>query len=250
MQVKVMPGDSCSCAIAGFDESERDVLAKSVATGGWLPRIVPAEFDLQQPVRALIWKEPDGAEERSVLGRVRLWATLGVQVLCLVRSTPVELVLRHGAFDGASGQMGPELIERVRLMLQRLRGKPGMVSSPVLELGDVRVCLLSGNVSEGGKHRTRMTRTQLELFRYMVSRPGEFATTSDFQRDVLRSHGDGGAVRYHICMLRQALGEAAWVVQERRKFGYRFSSGLGSNSCRAASCAADHAAGKATLTVS
>lgn len=208
------------CMIAGFDERDRAVLAQWVAALAWTTRFAAADAmpGTSAGASALIWNEPAGAQARWVVEYIRAWAAAEVRVLCQLRATPVALALRSGAVDALNSVSPFELLERTRLMLQEESSQSGTF----LAVGQVKVSLTTGEVVQGGRRQSRLTHTQLKVFRYLVDRPGEFVATSALQKEVLCSHGSGGAVRYHICRIRRALGESGGAIEERRRFGYRF----------------------------
>jgi DNA-binding response OmpR family regulator len=58
------------------------------------------------------------------------------------------------------------------------------------------------------------------VFEYLAAHSDRFVTAEELQHEVLGTHGDGSAIRYHVSQLRRRLGCRA-VIETRPKFGYR-----------------------------
>jgi len=78
--------------------------------------------------------------------------------------------------------------------------------------------------------RTRLTRTQFQLFRHLSSKTGQWLTPSELVKEALGTHhqNEAALVRVHIHAIRRALGPLAAVIETdpARARGYRFREDL------------------------
>jgi DNA-binding winged helix-turn-helix (wHTH) protein len=78
--------------------------------------------------------------------------------------------------------------------------------------------------------RTRLTRTQFQLFQHLSGKSGHWVTPSELVKQTLGTHhqNEAALVRVHIHAIRRALGPLAPVIETdpERARGYRFRGDL------------------------
>jgi DNA-binding response OmpR family regulator len=78
--------------------------------------------------------------------------------------------------------------------------------------------------------RTRLTKTQFQLFQYLTAKSGQWVAPSELVTQALGTHHrtDSALIRVHIHAIRRALGTLAPLIESdpARARGYRFRSDL------------------------
>ena len=126
-----------------------------------------------------------------------------------------------GADDYVSKDAGEAvLLVRIRRALERVESYDRQES--VLHLGKVRVDLDRLTV-EYGRREVRITRSEGDLLRILLSEPGRFFSKDEIVTD-LRGRGYAcadGLIYTHVYNLRTKLGPAADCIVSDRRSGYK-----------------------------
>jgi DNA-binding response OmpR family regulator len=101
-----------------------------------------------------------------------------------------------------------ELVWRAERALSRLlRRESGVIATPALVRGPLRADLATGHISADGL-LLALRRTERDVLLYLMRHAPRCIGTDELQREVLHSHGSGGAVRNQIYELRRKLRAA------------------------------------------
>lgn len=164
-----------------------------------------------------------------VCREVRAWSSVPIIVLSARHADQEKVTLLDaGADDYVVKPFSPdELRARVRAQLRRaaLAGNPE--ASSVIEADGLRIDLTSRTITRG-VDLIRLTPTEWDLLRVLVSRAGRTLTHAQLFREVWgSSDGDPQAyLRVHVANLRRKIEEDAVrprLIQTEPGVGYRFS---------------------------
>jgi DNA-binding response OmpR family regulator len=72
--------------------------------------------------------------------------------------------------------------------------------------------------------RPRLRAAELKVLRYLALQAERYVSAAELQESVLRTSGNGTAVRFHIKELRRKLGKT--LIESRRGYGYRVREDL------------------------
>jgi two-component system KDP operon response regulator KdpE len=165
----------------------------------------------------------------DVCREIRRWSTAPIIVLSARHSEQEKTTLLDaGADDYVTKPFSPaELQARVRAQLRRAQmAATGSAPGPV-RAGELEIDLVGRTVMRAGQ-RVRLTRTEFELLRVLVSHAGRTLTHQQLFREVWAGRSAGDAQQYlrvHIAHLRRKL--EADTVRPRHLLtepgvGYRF----------------------------
>jgi len=172
--------------------------------------------------RLTIWRLPSGL----VPGRAGLLIQdiSGTSRLFCIASAAVNVssCLQHGAHDALADPYDPiEALARVRRLVDTS-------SRGIVNAGDVSVSLGTGELThtsaEPRAARPRLRSAELKVLRYLALQTERYVSAAELQESVLRTSGNGAAVRFHIKELRRKLGKA--IIESRRGYGYRVREDL------------------------
>lgn len=146
----------------GFDVRAVATGEEALASLRWRPDVIL--LDLMLP-------DLDGLE---VARRIREQATMPILVLSARGEEPQKvLALDQGADDYITKPFGTEeLLARIRVALRHAAGQP---TTPVMEVGDLRIDLERRMVSRGGEE-VHFTPTEYDVLKYLAQHAGKIIT--------------------------------------------------------------------------
>lgn len=146
----------------GFDVRAVATGEEALASLRWRPDVIL--LDLMLP-------DLDGLE---VARRIREQATMPILVLSARGEEPQKvLALDQGADDYITKPFGTdELLARIRVALRHAAGQP---TTPVMEVGDLRIDLERRMVSRGGEE-VHLTPTEYDVLKYLAQHAGKVMT--------------------------------------------------------------------------
>lgn len=146
----------------GFDVRAVATGEEALASLRWRPDVIL--LDVMLP-------DLDGLE---VARRIREQATMPILVLSARGEEPQKvLALDQGADDYITKPFGTEeLLARIRVALRHAAGQP---TTPVMEVGDLRIDLERRMVSRGGEE-VHFTPTEYDVLKYLAQHAGKIIT--------------------------------------------------------------------------
>jgi hypothetical protein len=188
------------CLAVGFAGVEAGVIVYRASLWGASAHCISDIDDLPKSIAdaRLIWNTTSCSWRAAYVPRLR---ARGHLVVCAVDSPSLAAAaLAAGATDVLTRPWTDETLARLDRFFD-----PSQGNGPAQFLQDPAI---------------RLRATELRVFEYLISNRHRFVTANELQREVLGTHGDGSAIRYHVSQIRRRLGSRS-AIETRPKFGYR-----------------------------